>query len=110
MGSFAVGTVVTVPYTYSDGSKTELRPAVIVADLPGVDSTVCAITSQSRGMAQRILINNSDLVSGSLRIEPSYAVPSKLFTVENSLVKKTVGQLSEAKKCEIVSAVIQLFQ
>jgi mRNA interferase MazF len=109
MGLFTVGDVVTVPFPYSDLGQNKKRPALVVASLPGSDSIVCAITSQPYGITNRVQLSQVDFIEGGLRVDPSFALPSKLFTADESIIKK-VGRLSPDKTAEVTKSVIENFK
>ena len=47
MGTPAAGSVVLVPFPFSDLSQSKLRPAVILADAGRGDWILCQVTSRS---------------------------------------------------------------
>ena len=91
MGAFTAGSVVLIPFPFSDLSRTKLRPAVVLATLDKGDCILCQITSQPHD-AQAIELNQPDFAEGSLA-RTSYARPGKLFTAHNSLLQREVGKL-----------------
>ena len=46
MGSFVKGSVVVLPFPFSDLSSSKRRPALVLADLQGDDLICCMITSK----------------------------------------------------------------
>lgn len=93
MGSLATGEVVLMPFPFSDLSQTKIRPAVYVADAGRGDFILCQITSQPYGDAMAIVLDDSDFVTGGLRLG-SYVRPSKVFTVDQRLVQSSAGTLN----------------
>lgn len=63
MGAFAAGSVVLIPFPFSDLSGTKLRPAVVLATLNKGDCILCQITSQPYDM-QAIELNQQDFAEG----------------------------------------------
>ncbi len=104
-----IGTVVIVPFPFSDLSQSKLRPAVIIADVGRGDWLLCQITSKAYADSQAIKIDNTDFSDGSLKLI-SYVRPSKLFTAHNSLFTSKIGRLKQETTQNIIQAVIKLLQ
>ncbi len=92
MGAFTAGSVVLLPFPFSDLSRTKLRPAVVVAVLDHDDRILCQITSQPYDR-QAIELNQHNFSEGSLH-RVSYARPGKLFTAHASLLQREAGKLT----------------
>lgn len=92
MGSFAAGSVVLIPFPFSDLSGTKLRPAVVLATLDKGDCILCQVTSQPYD-TQAITLTQQDFAEGSLQ-RTSYARPGKLFTANDSLLQREAGKLT----------------
>jgi mRNA interferase MazF len=105
----AAGTVVLVPFPFSDLSQAKLRPAVVLADVGRGDWILCQITSNPYGDTQAILLEDVSFAVGSLRVV-SYARPGKLFTAHSSLMVTQVGTLTTASFQQIIEAVVALLQ
>ena len=108
MGTFTAGSVVLIPFPFSDLSGTKLRPAVVLATLDKGDCILCQITSQPYD-TQAIELNQQDFAEGSLsRI--SYARPGKLFTAHESLLQHEAGKLTattlQAVRQRVVSIIL----
>lgn len=86
MGTLAAGSVVLIPFPFSDLSRTKLRPAVILASIDKGDCILCQVTSQPHD-AFAIELNQRDFAEGSLQ-RVSYARPGKLFTAHISPAKR----------------------
>lgn len=108
MGAPAVGTVVLVPFPFSDLSASKLRPAVILADAGRGDWICAQITSNPYSDPAAIALAEADFSSGSLA-RTSYARPGKLFTANESLFHRSVATLDEAALKRVLAAVIALF-
>jgi mRNA interferase MazF len=76
------GSVVLVPFPFSDLSQAKLRPAVALANSGRGDWILCQITSNPYADARAIEITDASFDSGSLFVT-SYARPGKLFTANN---------------------------
>ena len=111
MGVFVKGDVVVVPFPFSDLSAAKRRPALILTD-PALDEfgdcVLAQITSQQKGDAQAISIDNSDFENGSLRYM-SNVRPNKLYTASESTILYKAGDLRADKMREILSRVSRQF-
>ena len=92
MGTFTAGSVVLIPFPFSDLSRTKLRPAVVLATLDKDDCILCQITSQPYD-THAIELNQQDFAEGSLQ-RTRYARPGKLFTAHQSLLQSEAGKLT----------------
>lgn len=107
MGLYSVGEIVFLSFPFSDLTNSKLRPAVILADSGKNDFVLCQITSKAYADTRAIEINAADFSTGSLRIT-SYVRPGKLFTANESLFVKQVGELNEVSRKKIVDAISDL--
>ena len=107
MGTPAAGSVVLVPFPFSDLSQSKLRPAVILADAGRGDWILCQVTSRSYADPCAVEISDQDFDHGSLRIV-SYARPAKLFTAHQGLFVAEPGELKPAALQSIIQGVISL--
>ncbi len=105
----AVGTVVLVPFPFSDLSQAKDRPALVIVEAGRGDWLLCQITSNPYSDPRAIELTDTDFVRGSLKIT-SYARPGKLFTANKSLIIREVGQLRPEAFEPIVQAIIRLIQ
>lgn len=105
----SAGTLVMVPFPFSDLSQTKLRPAVVLAGAGRGDWVLCQITSKSYADAGAVLLESSDFSKGSLRMT-SYARPGKLFTANISLISSEVGVLTPAAFDRVLDAVVGLLK
>ena len=108
MGAPARGEVVLVSFPFTDLTGRTLRPAVVLAAGDQRDDIIlCQITSQDYGDREAVAIDPvKDFDRGSLA-KDSYARPRKLFTANDTLIKRVVGKLKLAKLDEIAGAVIK---
>jgi mRNA interferase MazF len=93
MGTLTAGSVILIPFPFSDLSNTKLRPAVVLTTLDKGDCILCQITSKPYD-TNAIELNQADFKNGSLH-RVSYARPSKLFTANASLLQQQAGQLTD---------------
>lgn len=105
----AAGSVVLVPFPFSDLSDSKLRPALVLASVGRGDLVLCQITSRAYADKNAIELTDSDFDTGSLRAT-SYARPGKLFTAHESLIVGRVGILTRASRMRVVERVIALLQ
>lgn len=105
----STGTVVLVPFPFSDLSQAKLRPAILLADAGRDDWILCQITSKSYGDLRAIPLNNSDFASGLLQVN-SYVRPGKLFTANRSLMVSKIGQLKGQALQQIIDGVIEMLR
>lgn len=103
----SVGSVILVPFPFSDLSASKLRPALVLADAGRSDWVLCQITSRSYSDPRAIELTGGDFASGSLNLV-SYARPGKLFTANGSLIVRQIGVLKDDALKKIVEAVAEL--
>ena len=108
MDSPSVGSIVLLPFPFSDLSKSKIRPAVILAIAGRGDWILCQITSKAYADSAAVELKDSDFELGGLRVI-SYARPSKLFTANDGIFLSIAGQLGMEKISEILQRVVGLF-
>jgi len=109
MGVSSAGSVVLVPFPFSDLSRSKLRPAVVLASAGRDDIILCQVTSNPYSDNSAIELGSSDFTSGSLQ-RTSYARPGKFFTANADLVVSDVGKLCDGVRDRIVEAVIAMLR
>jgi len=109
VGAPAKGSVVLVPFPFSDLSQAKLRPAIVMADAGRGDWILCQVTSKPYGDHRAIAIGEQDFETGGLRVA-SVARPGKLFTAHATLLSAEVGQLRASAFMQIRQGVISLFE
>ena len=103
-----VGDIVETPFPYTDLSDIKSRPAIVLADIGMADWILCALTSRRYMRPGDIAITRADLESGALDRD-SWARPSRLHALNESLFEDTIGRLTDAKLAEVLAAVRGLF-
>ena len=88
MATFVKGSIVVLPFPFSDLSASKRRPALVLADLQGDDIILCQITSKNTKDIYAITLDNYDLVSGSLSVSSNIR-PNRLFTADKKIVAYT---------------------
>jgi len=109
MGTPAAGSVVLLPFPFSDLSQSKRRPAVVLAEAGRGDWILCQITSKAYADSRAILLTDDDFECGSLRIE-SHARPAKLFTAHEGLFISEPGVLTAASLKRIRDTVVTVIQ
>lgn len=109
MGPLAKGTVVLVPFPFSDLSRSKMRPAVVLAPADRDDYILCQITSNPYADPGAIKLGGADFQQGSLARE-SHVRPAKLFTAHRELFISTVGLLNVESTTKITDAVIGILK
>lgn len=109
MEPLAAGTVVLVPFPFSDLSQTKLRPAVVLADAGRGDFVLCQVTSNTYADSSAIELTDGSFATGTLQ-RISYARPGKLFTAHEGLIRAQVGHLHASALEEIRRSVTALFR
>ncbi|MFV1975647.1 MAG: type II toxin-antitoxin system PemK/MazF family toxin [Candidatus Scalindua sp.] len=109
MGTPSKGSVVLIPFPFSDLSKSKLRPSVVLASSGKGDWILCQITSKRYTDPKAVELSNQDFQIGSLRVT-SFARPGKLFTANDSLIVSEVGKLKLNVFDSIITSVIDILK
>jgi len=108
MATPSVGSIVLLPFPFSDLSRSKIRPAAILASAGRGDWILCQITSKAYADPHAVQVTDSDFESGGLRLV-SYARPTKLFTANGEIFLSRAGQPNTQKISEILQGVVSLF-
>lgn len=109
MGKFGPGVVVLVRFPFSDLSASKLRPALVVAQAGVSDWVLCQITSHPYGDPRCVAITKDSFAMGGLPRD-SFARPAKLFTANEGIIVRSVGQLSPQAHGAVVEAIVTLLR
>ncbi len=109
MGTLTTGTVVLIPFPFSDLSKSKLRPAVVLAGTGYDDWILCQITSNPYSDPKAVTITDENFAQGSLQ-KISYARPGKLFTANRQLIKSEVGLLKREALEKVIDTVVGILK
>ena len=109
MGTFTAGSVVLVPFPFSDLSKSKLRPAVALAETRYNDWILCQIISNPYSDSKTVTITEDSFARGSLQ-KISYARPGKLFTANQQLIVTEIGLLKKETLEKVIGAVIEILR
>jgi mRNA interferase MazF len=88
----SAGSVVLVPFPFSDLSRSKLRPSVILAVVGRGDYVLCQVTSNPYSDPVALELSDDSFSAGSLQ-RASFARPGKLFTAHESIIRGIVGTL-----------------
>lgn len=108
MEALAAGSVILIPFPFSDLSQSKIRPALVLANAERGDWILCQITSKPYADRRAIRLDGADFVSGGLELT-SYVRPGKIFTANEALMIETVGQLRADKLRTILKGVADIF-
>ena len=103
------GSVVLVPFPFSDLSQSKRRPAVVLAEAGRGDWILCQVTSKPYADARAVMLTEADFEHGSLSLV-SYARPAKLFTAHESLFVSEAGMLLDTSLKKITDEVVSVIQ
>ncbi len=110
--AYARGTVVFVPFPFTDLSGRKRRPALVVSPdgFDGEDLVLCAITSRvpRTPSAWQVTIEAHDMADDELP-KRSVVRVGKLFTTHRSLIAGRFGAVTEEKLVEVLGRLRALF-
>ena len=101
MARFVSGDVVVVPFPFTDLTSAKVRPALVLASVTRGDLILCQLTSQSAGHPDAVAVLTADFEPGGGLPRPSFALPHRLVTANESCVRHAVGRLRSAKLNQI---------
>ena len=105
----SAGSVVLIPFPFSDLSESKLRPAVVLAEISREDFVCCQVTSNPYADPNAVELTEEDFAEGTLK-RVSYARPGKLFTANLQLFEGVVGVLEDDLRAEIVNRIVRLLR
>ena len=109
MGECGPGVVVLVRFPFADLSASKLRPALGVAGAGASDWVRRQITSNPNGDRLSVAIRRDSFATGGL-MRDSFARPGKLFTANEGIGVRSVGQLSSEAHSAVVEAIVMLLR
>src|SRR6056297_3163272 len=107
MAVFKKGSIVVLPFPFSDLTATKKRPALVIVDLKGDDYILCQITSNHRHDSYEVRLGKSDVANGELKVN-SLIRTNKIFTATGDIIEYELGTLNDAKLKEVEDRLIQL--
>ncbi len=108
------GDVVLVPFPFTDLSTTKQRPALVVSpdtwNATQPDVMLVALTSQMTGApgAQDLMLAPADVAAAGLP-KPSRVRTTKLFTMHQGLLKRTLGHLPDSTTAAVLAQLRNFF-
>lgn len=105
----AIGSVVLVPFPFSDLSVSKLRPALVLADAGRGDWICAQITSNPYSDRKAIELTEAGFASGGLD-RTSYIRPAKLFTANETLFRRCVAEVNETVLGNVIDAIVALLR
>ncbi|MCX6804120.1 MAG: type II toxin-antitoxin system PemK/MazF family toxin [Candidatus Diapherotrites archaeon] len=109
MEEFVKGSVVVLPFPFTDLSSTKKRPALIIATLAGDDCIVCQITGKVINDKYVIEMEDKDIISGKLD-GTSYIRANKIFTADKSIILYKVGTLISEKMNKVEERIVEIIR
>lgn len=107
MGNIDKGSIVVLPFPFSDLTAAKKRPALVVVDLKGDDVILCPITSTHRRDSYDISLGSADLIEGNLKHD-SLIRPNRLFTATIDIVDYKFGKISDPKLKEVEDKIVAM--
>jgi mRNA interferase MazF len=103
--------VVVVPFPFTDSAATKKRPALIISDTTAFNkltqkSVMAMITSASHS-SWALDVPLKDLTSAGLKTDS--IIRMKLFTLDDALIIKKIGQLASKDRNNLEKSLQQLF-
>ena len=108
MEGFVKGDIVATLFPFSDLKSIIKRPALVLANLGGNDVILCQITKKERPDRNKLELNPNDIIGGNLKLK-SFIRPSKLFTIDESLILYKIGTLRDNKLKDVIDTLIKIF-
>lgn len=103
------GSVVVLPFPFSDLTASKRRPALIVATMKGDDIILCQITSRLVEDDHSVLLTADDFREGRLDSKSTIKL-NRLFTADRSIVLYKIGSLKESKIKEVEAGIVKMFK
>ena len=109
MAIYKLHDVVVVPFPFTDRDATKRRPALVVSDSKSlnIDKSILAMITSSSHQPWPLDVIIEDL--GSTGLNAPSIIRMKLFTLDNSLILKKIGKLSQQDADEISFNLSQVF-
>jgi len=96
------GDILLVPIPFSDLESEKKRPVIVISNikynLKTKDIVVAAITSNIKQKDYSILLNNSDMIEGTLKVD-------KIYTISKDIIIKKFGRVSNKKISEVTKMI-----
>jgi mRNA interferase MazF len=109
MGSFIKGSVVILPFPFSDLSDSKRRPALVLVDLQGDDLICCMITSQNNRNRNSLPLKNEHFKTGTLNRDSNIR-PDRIFTADSKIILRKTDQLEDSKIDAVIDRVVNILK
>jgi mRNA-degrading endonuclease toxin of MazEF toxin-antitoxin module len=107
------GEVVLVPFPFTDLSQVKRRPVLVLSNRrhngASKDFICCGMTSNLGNRRNSVMLDPSEMAQGAIPVR-SRIKYDKVFTLENNLVVKELGKVSEQKLDKVRRGLISLFE
>ena len=94
---YSQGDIILVPFPFTNLMAVKRRPVLILSkgeyNSKADDVITCGITSNINDSNHSVIIDNTDLIEGSIPLQSRIKV-DKLFTLEQSIVIKKLGKVN----------------
>ena len=101
--------VVVVPFPFTDSNRTKKRPALVLSDRESlaIDKSILMMITTLGHSPWSLDIVIEDLES--TRLKAQSIIRFKLFTIDNNLITKKIGLLSEGDRSAVVANLKKVF-
>lgn len=107
MEKFVRGSIVILPFPFSDLSNSKRRPALVIGTPDGEDIILCQITSKKVRDHYALTLSPGDLSDGALNAV-SNVRPNRIFTADRKIILYQLGKLKPKKLKEVVECIIDI--
>jgi mRNA interferase MazF len=109
MEKFVKGSVVVIPFPFSDLSLAKRRPALVLANLSGADILLCQITSHYSAEKHVVSLKTTDFITGTLPVN-SYIRPTRIFTADKNIILRTMGVASHEILTKTIDNIVSILK
>jgi mRNA interferase MazF len=105
------GDILLIPMPFSDLSTSKKRPVLVVSNdsynFSSLDLIVIAITSNLNNSENKVMLQNGDLLEGSLKYTSSIKT-DKIYTLSKGIVLKRFGSVKREKLHQVIFKIKEL--
>jgi len=105
----SIGQVVLATFPFSNLAINKLRPCLIIGMAGFNDIVLCQITSQPYQSKITVSLVARDFINGSIVVD-SYIRPDKIATLDQTMIKKVLGTLTQDKLAEVKHSLKVFFE
>ncbi len=104
------GDVVDAPFPYQeDPDEEKYRPVLLLAPRL-TKGWICCFITKNPHQQESITINTRDFKEGNLTYDPSFVIPSILYTLNSESIRNKYGALKDQKVDEVIQSLVSLLQ